>query len=70
MRYVSVGEQFTAQRTLLGGLDCSGALHGQREAWSLALLNQARQADRDFIGILFSSAHEVATLPLPRRTAR
>ena len=58
-------------RRLLRLDEAAGGVSG--EAWAkacaLALLDQARAARRDFAGILFSSASELADVPVPRRPA-
>ncbi|PXY16542.1 VWA domain-containing protein [Prauserella muralis] len=69
MLYESRGEQVTGQGAIIACIDCSSSMQGQREAWAkacaLALLDQARQATRDFVGILFSSAEQVRTFRFP-----
>jgi uncharacterized protein with von Willebrand factor type A (vWA) domain len=69
MLYDSIGEQFTGQGAIIACVDCSSSMHGQREAWAkacaLALLDQARAAKRDFVGILFSSASQLGTFRFP-----
>ncbi|MFD4196709.1 VWA domain-containing protein [Amycolatopsis thermoflava] len=72
MLYDSRGEQVTGQGAIIACIDCSGSMAGHREAWAkacaLALLDQARQAKRDFVGILFSSAEQVRTFRFPAAT--
>src|SRR5690606_2694629 len=69
MLYDSVGEQTIGQGAIIAAVDCSYSMYGQREAWAkacaLALLDQARQAGRDFVGILFSNAEQVRTFRFP-----
>ncbi|MEU0234058.1 MULTISPECIES: VWA domain-containing protein [unclassified Streptomyces] len=79
MLYDSRGEQPTGQGAIIACVDCSysmasapaGAVSAgiTSEAWAkacaLALLDQARQAKRDFVGILFSSAHQVSVHAFP-----
>jgi uncharacterized protein with von Willebrand factor type A (vWA) domain len=74
--YETRGEEHTGQGAIIGLVDCSGSMGapgpGGRvtgEAWAkacaLALLDQARAGRRDFAGILFSSAGELATFRFP-----
>jgi uncharacterized protein with von Willebrand factor type A (vWA) domain len=75
MVYDSRGEQTTGKGAIIACVDCShsmlvsgpGGVTG--EAWAkacaLALLDQARQAQRDFVGILFSSAEFVKVCRFP-----
>lgn len=69
MLFDSRGEQVTGQGAIIACIDTSGSMAGGREAWAkacaLALLDQARQAKRDFVGILFSSAGQVRTFRFP-----
>lgn len=69
MLYDSRGEQVTGQGAIIACVDTSGSMAGHREAWAkacaLALLDQARTAKRDFVGILFSSAQQVRTFKFP-----
>jgi uncharacterized protein with von Willebrand factor type A (vWA) domain len=78
MLYDSRGEQESGQGAIIACIDCSDSMNyphrGQPgaptgEAWAkaaaLALLDQARQAKRDFVGILFSSSHQVHTIHFP-----
>lgn len=68
------GETETGQGAIIACVDCSGSMSITRggvsgEAWAkacaLALLDQARAARRDFVGILFSSPgqHQVYRFP-------
>ncbi|MFD8385242.1 VWA domain-containing protein [Streptomyces sp. NPDC059679] len=78
MLYDSRGEQPTGQGAIIACVDCSysmdtpadgqpGGITG--EAWAkaaaLALLDQARQTKRDFVGILFASQDEVSVHRFP-----
>jgi uncharacterized protein with von Willebrand factor type A (vWA) domain len=75
--YETQGEEHTGQGAIICCVDCSGSMGIPRpgsglvtgEAWAkacaLALLDQARAARRDFAGILFSSAGELATFRFP-----
>ncbi|KAA2246006.1 VWA domain-containing protein, partial [Solihabitans fulvus] len=75
MLYDSRGEHTTGQGAIVACVDCSGSMRAPHaggvtgEAWAkscaLALLDQARHAKRDFVGILFSSAGQVATFRFP-----
>ncbi|MEV8476262.1 VWA domain-containing protein [Streptomyces sp. NPDC051173] len=78
MLYDSRGEQSTGQGAIIACIDCSFSMatpYGRTpdgvsgEAWAkacaLALLDQARQAKRDFVGILFSSRDEVSVHRFP-----
>lgn len=75
MLYDSRGEQTTGKGAIIACIDCSASMSSPAaggvtgEAWAkacaLALLDQARQARRDFAGILFSSAEQVATFRFP-----
>ncbi len=69
--YQTRGEAESGQGAIIACIDCSGSMSGAREAWAkacaLALLDQARQAGRDFAGILFSSAsHQPAVFRFPK----
>ncbi|WP_030622287.1 VWA domain-containing protein [Streptomyces sclerotialus] len=69
MLYDSQGEQTTGQGAIIACVDTSHSMYEAgpggvtREAWAkacaLALLDQARHARRDFIGILFSAADKI-----------
>jgi uncharacterized protein with von Willebrand factor type A (vWA) domain len=75
--YETRGEEHTGQGAIICCVDCSGSMGHPRpgsgpvtgEAWAkacaLALLDQARAGRRDFAGILFSSAGELATFRFP-----
>ncbi|MCI2421141.1 VWA domain-containing protein [Saccharopolyspora sp. K220] len=74
MLYNSQGTQRAGQGAIIACIDCSGTMRIQhrgitREAWAkacaLALLDQARAAGRDFVGILFSSHNQVETFLFP-----
>ncbi|MFF9483047.1 VWA domain-containing protein [Streptomyces sp. NPDC014733] len=75
MLYDSRGEQYTGQGAIIACIDTSASMTipleggGTGEAWAkacaLALLDQARAARRDFVGILFSSKDEVSVHPFP-----
>ncbi|WP_031102456.1 VWA domain-containing protein [Streptomyces sp. NRRL S-146] len=79
MLYDSRGEHPTGRGAIIACVDCSysmasppvGAAAAEitSEAWAkacaLALLDQARQAKRDFVGILFSSATQVSMHAFP-----
>ncbi|MEV6956105.1 VWA domain-containing protein [Streptomyces sp. NPDC051183] len=77
MVYDSQGEQSTGQGAIIACVDTSASMafhHGNpdaitAEAWAkgcaLALLDQARQAKRDFVGILFSSPDEISVHRFP-----
>ncbi|KAA6223883.1 VWA domain-containing protein [Streptomyces albofaciens JCM 4342] len=75
MLYDSQGEQTTGQGAVIACVDTSHSMYmegpggGTREAWAkacaLALLDQARQAKRDFVGILFSSAGQLRVFRFP-----
>jgi uncharacterized protein with von Willebrand factor type A (vWA) domain len=78
MLYDSRGEQPAGQGAIIAVVDCSGSMGKaqpggvSREAWAkactLALLDQARAARRDFAAILFSSAGQMATFTFPAGT--
>ncbi|MEV1069606.1 VWA domain-containing protein [Streptomyces sp. NPDC050263] len=69
MLYDSQGEQATGQGAVIACVDTSHSMYEAgpggvtREAWAkacaLALLDQARHAGRDFVGILFSAADKI-----------
>jgi hypothetical protein len=69
MLYDSQGEQATGQGAVIACVDTSHSMYEAgpggvtREAWAkacaLALLDQARDAGRDFVGILFSAADKL-----------
>jgi uncharacterized protein with von Willebrand factor type A (vWA) domain len=71
MVYDTRGEEIAGKGAIIACVDCSDSMTNTagsdattREAWAkacaLALLDQARAARRDFVGILFSSEDEVA----------
>ena len=75
MLYDSRGEQSTGRGAVIACVDTSHSMYAAgpggvtREAWSkacaLALLDQARHAGRDFVGILFSAAGNVQVFRFP-----
>ncbi|MEU0303315.1 VWA domain-containing protein [Streptomyces sp. NPDC006175] len=75
MLYDSRGEQTTGKGAVIACVDCSYSMLESgpggvtREAWAkacaLALLDQARRARRDFVGILFSSSDSVKVWRFP-----
>lgn len=75
MLYDSQGEQTTGQGAVIACVDTSHSMYETgpggvtREAWAkacaLALLDQARHAKRDFVGILFSAADKVQVFRFP-----
>ncbi len=75
MVYDSIGEQDSGQGAIIACVDCSASMDTPHaggvtaEAWAkacaLALLDQARQAKRDFAGILFSSTDQVQVFRFP-----
>ncbi|MFI0819940.1 VWA domain-containing protein [Streptomyces sp. NPDC021098] len=75
MLYDSQGEQPTGQGAIIACVDTSHSMYeagpggGTREAWAkacaLALLDQARHAGRDFVGVLFSSADKIRIFRFP-----
>jgi uncharacterized protein with von Willebrand factor type A (vWA) domain len=75
MLYDSQGEQATGQGAIIACVDTSHSMYEAgpggvtREAWAkacaLALLDQARHAGRDFVGILFSAADKVQVFRFP-----
>ncbi|MGP3974047.1 VWA domain-containing protein [Streptomyces sp. 8N114] len=75
MLYDSQGEQATGQGAVIACVDTSHSMYEAapggvtREAWSkacaLALLDQARHAKRDFVGILFSAADKIQVFRFP-----
>ncbi|MEU2792351.1 VWA domain-containing protein [Streptomyces sp. NPDC007100] len=75
MLYDSQGEQTTGRGAIIACVDTSHSMYmegpggGTREAWAkacaLALLDQARHAKRDFVGILFSSADKLRVFRFP-----
>ncbi|MFK8850180.1 VWA domain-containing protein [Streptomyces sp. Ac-502] len=75
MLYDSQGEQTAGQGAIIACVDTSHSMYtegpggGTREAWSkacaLALLDQARHAGRDFVGILFSAAGKLRVFRFP-----
>ncbi|MFD6045571.1 VWA domain-containing protein [Streptomyces koyangensis] len=75
MLYDSRGEQATGQGAVVACVDTSHSMYEEgpggitREAWSkacaLALLDQARHARRDFVGILFSAADKLQVFRFP-----
>ncbi|MFG3268203.1 VWA domain-containing protein [Streptomyces bobili] len=75
MLYDSQGEQTTGRGAVIACVDTSHSMYEAgpggitREAWAkacaLALLDQARHARRDFVGILFSAADKVRVFRFP-----
>ncbi|MET8599199.1 VWA domain-containing protein [Streptomyces althioticus] len=75
MLYNSRGEQGTGKGAVIACVDTSHSMYAEgpggitREAWSkacaLALLDQARHAGRDFVGILFSAADKLQVFRFP-----
>ncbi|WP_157255137.1 VWA domain-containing protein [Nonomuraea typhae] len=76
MVYETRGENRVGQGAIIACIDCSSSMAAPvgedgttREAWAkacaLALLDQARAAQRDFVAILFSSAEELAVFRFP-----
>ncbi|MFD4555461.1 VWA domain-containing protein [Streptomyces sp. NPDC058469] len=75
MLYDSQGEQSTGQGAIIACVDTSHSMYEAgpggvtREAWAkacaLALLDQARHAGRDFVGILFSAADKLQVFRFP-----
>ncbi|MEU2566250.1 VWA domain-containing protein [Streptomyces althioticus] len=75
MLYDSRGEQGTGKGAVIACVDTSHSMYAEgpggitREAWSkacaLALLDQARHAGRDFVGILFSAADKLQVFHFP-----
>lgn len=73
MLFDTEGEEIAGQGAIIACVDTSGSMRGDREAWAkacaLALLDQARAAGRDFVGILFSSAGHYSVFPFPGERA-
>ncbi|GGQ89453.1 hypothetical protein GCM10010145_68650 [Streptomyces ruber] len=79
MLYDSQGEQTTGQGAVIACVDTSHSMYAEgpggvtREAWAkacaLALLDQARHAGRDFVGILFSAADKLRVFRFPAGAA-
>ncbi|MEV2214697.1 VWA domain-containing protein [Streptomyces sp. NPDC050997] len=75
MLYDSQGEQTTGQGAVIACVDTSHSMYEAgpggvtREAWAkacaLALLDQARHAGRDFVGILFAAADKIQVFRFP-----
>lgn len=75
MLYDSQGEQTTGRGAIIACVDTSHSMYEAgpggitREAWAkacaLALLDQARHAGRDFVGILFSAADRLKVFRFP-----
>ncbi|MFH9819346.1 VWA domain-containing protein [Streptomyces sp. NPDC017230] len=75
MLYDSQGEQATGRGAVIACVDTSHSMYEAgpggitREAWAkacaLALLDQARHAGRDFVGILFSAADKLQVFRFP-----
>ncbi|MGW7255262.1 VWA domain-containing protein [Streptomyces sp. NPDC054834] len=75
MLYDSQGEQGTGRGAVIACVDTSHSMYEAgpggvtREAWAkacaLALLDQARHAGRDFVGILFSAADKIQVFRFP-----
>lgn len=75
MLYDTEGEQSTGKGAVIACVDTSHSMYVAgpggvtREAWAkacaLALLDQARHAERDFVGILFSAADKIQVFRFP-----
>ncbi|MEV0264731.1 VWA domain-containing protein [Streptomyces sp. NPDC050617] len=75
MLYDTQGEQAAGQGAVIACVDTSHSMYEAgpggvpREAWAkacaLALLDQARSAGRDFVGILFSAAEKIQIFRFP-----
>ncbi|WP_413114562.1 VWA domain-containing protein [Streptomyces sp. CY1] len=75
MLYDSQGEQATGQGAIIACVDTSHSMYEAgpggvtREAWAkacaLALLDQARHAGRDFVGVLFAAADKIQVFRFP-----
>ncbi|MEU7579862.1 VWA domain-containing protein [Streptomyces sp. NPDC041068] len=75
MLYDSQGEQATGKGAIIACVDTSHSMYMEgpggvtREAWAkacaLALLDQARCAERDFVGILFAAADKLQVFRFP-----
>ncbi|GAA2314020.1 VWA domain-containing protein [Streptomyces kunmingensis] len=75
MLYDNRGEQTTGRGAIIACVDTSHSMYEEgpggvtREAWAkacaLALLDQARDAGRDFVGILFSAADKLQVFRFP-----
>ncbi|MGW0904370.1 VWA domain-containing protein [Streptomyces sp. NPDC002853] len=75
MLYDSQGEQSTGKGAVIACVDTSHSMYVEgpggvtREAWAkgcaLALLDQARRAGRDFVGILFAAADKLQVFRFP-----
>ncbi|GAA1889583.1 VWA domain-containing protein [Streptomyces durmitorensis] len=75
MLYDTQGEQSTGKGAVIACVDTSHSMYVAgpggvtREAWAkacaLALLDQARQAERDFVGILFAAADKLQVFRFP-----
>ncbi|CAL9453871.1 Protein ViaA [Streptomyces sp. enrichment culture] len=75
MLYDSQGERSTGRGAVIACVDTSHSMYAEgpggitREAWSkacaLALLDQARHAGRDFVGILFSAPGKLRVFRFP-----
>lgn len=75
MLYDSQGDQATGRGAVIACVDTSHSMYEAgpggvtREAWAkacaLALLDQARDAGRDFVGILFSAADKLRVFRFP-----
>lgn len=75
MLYDSQGERTTGRGAIIACVDTSHSMYAAgpggvtREAWAkacaLALLDQARHAGRDFVGILFSAADKIQVFRFP-----
>lgn len=75
MLYDTQGDQTTGRGAIIACVDTSHSMYEEgpngitREAWAkacaLALLDQARHAHRDFVGILFSAADKLQVFRFP-----
>ena len=62
MQYELRGTEKVARGAIICMIDSSGSMMGAKETWAkavaIALLNIANQQNRDFYGMIFSSAHD------------
>ena len=70
LQYELRGTEKVARGAIICMIDSSGSMMGSKETWAkavgIALLNIAKRQNRDFHGMIFSSAHEIMEFSFPK----
>jgi uncharacterized protein with von Willebrand factor type A (vWA) domain len=73
LQYELRGTEKVARGAIICMIDSSGSMMGSKETWAkavgIALLNIAKRQNRDFYGIIFSSASEIMEFDFPKGNA-